>query len=209
VANKRKLHHWLVVIKHVRTWQLILLLILLTGLSAYLLRQNNLGMVERRNLVKQADESSGDVVPALSDLQHYVSTHMNTGLGEGIFLEHTYQRAYDQVVQQAAGSITANNQAYKDVEAGCRQQYIKVGSFSTYLKCIENGLKSLTPGKDPLASVKAPPQELFKYNFVSPAWSLDWAGLAALATLLVAVLVILRIAGYITLQLLLKMRSHN
>lgn len=185
------------------------MLILLTGLSAYLLRQNNLGMVERRNLVKQADESAGNVVSALNDLQHYVSTHMNTDLGEGVFLEHSYQRAYDESVQAAANAVTTNSQAYKDVEAGCRATYVRGGSFKAYISCVENGLKALSPGSDPLASVKAPAQELFKYNFVSPLWSLDFAGLAVLATLLVALLLVLRAIGYVVLRSILKMRATH
>ena len=209
MANKRKLHHWLVVVKRVKTWQLIIMLILLTGLSAYLLRQNNLGMVERRNLVKQADESAGNVVEALSDLQHYVATHMNTSLGEGVFLEHTYQRAYDDAIQKAASAVTTNSQAYKDVEAGCRAQYVRSGSFNNYIKCVESGLKALAPGSDPLATVKAPPQELYKYNFVSPAWSFDFAGLAVLVTLLITVLLVLRAVSYVALRLLLRARTRH
>ncbi len=209
MADKRKLHHWLVVLRRVKTWQLFIVLVLLAGLSAYLLRQNNLGMVERRNLVKQADEDSGDVQGALTELQQYVSSHMNTNLGEGVFLEHSYQRAYDSAVQKAANAISANSQAYKDVEASCRQQYVRNGSFSTYLSCIENGLRSLAPGTDPLASVKQPPAELFRYNFVSPVWSLDWAGLAVLATLLTAVLIVVRLLTYFALRFALKLHSKH
>jgi len=209
VINKRKLHHWLVVVKHIKTWQLAIVLILLVGLSVYLLRQNNLGMVERRNLVKQADESSGNVAAALSELQRYVLTHMNTSLGEGVFLEHTYQRAYDAAVQQAASAISINSQGYKEVEATCRDQYIKNHTFSIYLKCIESGLKALAPGSDPLATVKAPPPELFKYNFASPVISLDWTGLAVLATVLVAVLMLIRVLSHLVLYLLLKIRTNN
>lgn len=209
MVEKRKAHHWLVVVKQVKTWQLIMALVLLVGLSAYLLRQNNLGMVERRNAVKQADESNGDTQAALTELQRYVAAHMNTDLGEGVFLDHTYQRAYDKEVQQAAASVSTNSQAYKDTEAACRNQYTRGGSFSAYIKCVQDGLKSLSPGSDPLASVKVPPAELFKFNFVSPVLSLDLAGLAVLATLLVGLLLVIRIMLYMALKAVLKLRSRN
>lgn len=203
------MHHWLVVLRRIRTWHLLILLVLLIALSAFLLRQNNLGMVERRNLVKQADEQNAGLAEALNELQHYVLTHMNTDLGEGIFLEHSHQRAYDAAVHEAASKVNPNSQAYKDVEATCRAQYVRNGSFSGYISCVESGLKAMSPGSDPLANVKQPAVELFKYNFVSPAWSLDWAGLAVLATLLTAVLVILRVAAYLLLRLLLRVKHKN
>lgn len=203
------MHHLLVIVRRVKTWHLLVLLVLLVLLGAFLLRQNNLGMVELRNLVKQADEENANVESALNDLQHYVTTHMNTSLGEGIFLEHSYQRAYDAAVHEAASKVNPNSQAYKDVESRCRQQYVGGGSFSTYLSCIENGLKALAPGSDPLANVKKPPQELFKFNFVSPAWSLDLAGIAVLAALITGVVIIARLLGYIALKLLLKARTRH
>lgn len=209
MVDKRKLHHWLTRLRHIKVWQLLIVLVVLVGASAYLLRQNNLGMVELRNLVKQADEDAGDVQKAVNDLQRYVTAHMNTQLGEGIFLEHTYQRAYDQMVQKAASVVNPNSQAYKDIEVICKQDYVRSGSFSVYLGCIESRLKALSPGSDPLAGVKAPPVELYKYNFATPVWSPDAAGFAVLAALLVALLIILRIIGYILLHALLKVRLKH
>lgn len=205
--DKRKLHHALVVLRRIKTWHLLLALLLLAGLSAYLLRQNNLGMVERRNLVKQADEQNGNIAQSLTELQRYVGLHMNTELGQGIFLEHGYQRAYDVQIQEAASAVNPNSQAYQDIETRCRTQH--GGTLSSYIACVQDGLKVLAPGTDPLANVKAPPQELFKYNFASPVLSFDWAGLAVLATLLTTVLLILRMAGFITLKIILGLKSHN
>jgi hypothetical protein len=207
--NKRKIHHALAGLRHIKTWHLLVALVLLGGLSVFLLRQNNLGMVELRNLVKQADEQNGNIEQALTDLQSYVSSHMNTDLGQGLFLEHAYQRAYDAEIQTAASVVNPNSQAYQQVETKCRQQYVANGSFSGYIACVENGLKGLSPGSDPLASVKVPPQDLFRYNFASPSFSFDWAGLAVLATLLVVALLILRMVGFVTLKILLRVKSHS
>lgn len=209
MADKRKLHHWLVMLRHIKLWQLLIVLVLLAAASAYLLRQNNLDMVERRNLVKQADEQAGDVQKALTSLQTYVSAHMNTQLGEGVFLEHTYQRTYDEAVQKAASAVNPNSQAYKDIEAGCRADYTRTGSFSAYMGCIESKVKALSPGSDPLAGVKPPVIELYKFNFVSPLWSPDFAGLAVLATLFVTLLIMLRLIGYISLKAMLRFKHKQ
>jgi len=208
-VDKRRLHHLLVVLKRVKTWQLPIVLVLLVVASAYLLRQNNLGMIELRNLVKQADEDDGDVQKALTDLRRYVTSHMNTSLGEGIFLEHSYQRAYDAAVQAAAAqTVSPDSQAYKAAEKTCKDERRRTGSFQNYIKCVEDHVKAIAPVNDPL-SVKPLPAELYTPNFVSPTWSPDLAGFTVLAALLVALLLVLRLLFYMALRLLLKIRIRH
>lgn len=203
VANKRKLHHYLVMIGHVKVWQLLIIFVILFGLSAYLLRQNNLLMVEYRNIVKMADERGEGVESALTDLRNYVTTHMNTNLGEGIFLEHSYQRAYDAALKEAANSVNPNSATYIRSENECRAQYGTV-SFQLYLQCIQQRVSSLAPGTDPLQSVKVPPVELFRYNYISPRLSFDFAGVVVLITLFVGLLILLRVTTYIILKIVLR-----
>ncbi|HEU5187551.1 MAG TPA: hypothetical protein VFT87_03540 [Candidatus Saccharimonadales bacterium] len=203
MANKRKLHHWLTVLRRVKTWQLLLLLAVFFGLSLFLLRQNNLGMVERRNLVKQADEENSNVLVALTNLQQYVNAHMNTHLGAGVFLEHSYQRAYDAALKEAASVVNPNSAVYIQAENQCRQEFGS-RSFQQYLQCVQQKVTSLAPGRDPLADVKVPPAELFRYNFISPSWSLDPAGIVVLFTAFIGVIILARVLGYIALKLLLR-----
>lgn len=203
MADKRRLHHMLTVLRRVKTWQVLLAFLLLLGLAIFLLRQNNLGMVELRNLVKKADEENGDTRAALTNLQKYVTSHMNTDLGAGIFLEHTYQRAYDAALQAAANSVNPSSQVYKQAENECRAQF-GTRSFQLYLQCVQQKVTSLAPGRDPLQDVKAPPAELFKYNFASPYFSFDLAGIVVLITALFGLLVAARIMGYFTLRWLLR-----
>lgn len=193
-------------LRRIKVWQLLLIVVALVALSAFLLRQNNIGMIERRNAVKQADEKAGDINAALTELQRYVYAHMNTSLGEGVFLEHSYQRAYDMAVQEAATKVNPNSQAYGAIETACRQDYARSGSFSGYITCVQNRLKALAPGTDPLSTLKPPPVEAFKHNFVSPLWSPDFAGFAVLLTLLLAFVTVLRLVAYLLLHLVLKVR---
>lgn len=203
MVDKRKLHHLLTILRRIKTWQLLLLFIVFFALSLYLLRQNNLGMVELRNLVKKVDEENGNTQAALTNLQRHVTSHMNTDLGAGVFLEHSYQRAYDMALKEATSRVNPNSAVYNQAENQCREQF-GARSFQQYLQCVQQKVTSLSPGRDPLENVKVPPAELFAYNFVSPTWSFDWAGIVVLITAFIGVIVVVRAVGYITLTQLLR-----
>ena len=79
----------------------MILLVMVGFISATFLRLNNVGMVERRQAVENADKA-GDVAALtqrLYDLQRYVASHMNAHPGK-IALDHTYKRAYDQKLKE-------------------------------------------------------------------------------------------------------------
>lgn len=189
-----------------KTWQLIIIVILLAGASAYLLRQNNLGMIERRDAVKAADEDNGDVKQSLLNLQHYVSEHMNTGLGDGLVLQNAYQRAYNTALQNSLNTSNPNSQFYTQVELECRAVFKRTHSFPAYTQCAHDKLSTLAPGQDPLAKFSAPSTDLFRYNYVSPLWSPDLAGLTVLLTVVVTVVIVSRSITYLAVRAIL--RSH-
>lgn len=207
MAFKHRVHHWFRFIRAIKTWQLIIILILSIGASAYLLRQNNLGMVERREAVKLADENNGNVKQALLDLQHYVSQHMNTGLGDGLVLQSAYQRAYNAALQKSLNTTNPNSQLYTQVELECRSVFARTHSFPQYTQCAHDKLSSLAPGQDPLAKFTPPATELFRYNYVSPAWSPDLAGLMVLLTGLIGLIILSRSIAYWAIRAIL--RSHQ
>lgn len=205
--DKSKLHHWLTVLKRVKTWQLLILLIAFALIAAFLLRQNNLRMVELRNLVTKADEDpAADTKAALLNLQKYVTAHMNTGLGNGIYLQETYQRAYAEAVQKAVTATNPNTQLYAQVELECRPVYQRTRSFPAYTQCAHDKLAQLAPNQDALANLKTPPVDLYYYNFVSPLISFDGAGIFVLATGFIAVIIAIRAVAYFILRLLLRKR---
>ena len=211
MVNKRKLHHWLKVIRRLKIWQLVILLIMVSFASAYLLRQNNLGMVERRDAVKKVDQEGGDVKPAMAELQNYVSAHMNTSLGEkGFYLEGSYQRAYDAAITAAAGSTNPNSAVYQQASIECRARFRGgVASFrNDYVTCVAERVGSLSGANDPMAGFQTPDPALFRYNFVSPAWSFDAAGISVAIMLLLLVVITAKIAFSYIAKLLLKRRLH-
>lgn len=208
--DKSKVHHWLTVIKRVKTWQLLLVLVICALIAAFLLRQNNLRMIELRNVVMQADEDpAGDPKTALLALQKYVSSHMNTNLGGGLYLQETYQRDYTAAVQAAVNATNPNSQLYHQVELECRPVYQRTRSFPAYTQCAHEKLSQLAPNQDALANLKTPPVDLYHYNFVSPIISFDPAGIFTLITVLVGVVIILRLITYVSLRLLLRTRRSR
>ncbi len=205
--DKSKLHHWLTVLKRVKTWQLLIILVVFALIAAFLMRQNNLRMVELRQAVTQADaDPAADTKTALINLQNYVSAHMNTDLGSGVYLQETYQRDYTAAVQAAATATNPNSQLYAQVELECRPVYQRTHSFPAYTQCASDKLAQLSPGQDALANLKTPPVDLYHYNFASPIISFDGAGVFVLLTGAVGFVVIMRLVAYLALLLLLRAR---
>lgn len=192
--NKRTLHHSLVVLRQIKTWQLLIVLVVLGAAAAFFLRQNSLHMVELRNQVMQADEQDKDIPGALTRLQRYVTTHMNTGMGDrGIYLEHSYQRAYDAAVQRAASSGNASAATYQQADKDCRGLFSKTASFPAYIQCVTDKVAATGAAADPVAAIQAPSADLYRFNYQAPAWSPDVAGYTLLATALVGIILVLRL----------------
>lgn len=205
VAYKHRLHHIVAIVRGIKVWQLLILLALLAGASAYFLRQNSLEMVNYRNAVKDADENGGDTKKALRELQNYVTNHMNTSLGDGIVLHAAQKRAYDVAASKAADVTNPASQIYTQVELECRPVFKRTHSFPAYTQCAREKLAVLMPpGQDPLASLQLPSADLFKYNFLSPLWSPDLAGFSVLATILVGLTILARLVTYLSLRAILR-----
>jgi preprotein translocase subunit SecF len=208
--DKRKVYHVKRVLRHIKVWQLIILMVILGFISVELLRQNNLGMVERRNLVKMADETGDDkkVQAALVELRQYVTNHMNTSMGEkGVYLEKTYQRAYERSTLESLKDDSASRNLYDQADRECHAVFNRTQSFPAYTQCVAEKLEKFQ-GNDPLANVKGPSVDLYRYNFVSPAWSADLAGFAVAATILLGLLIIGRLILSLILYLVLR-RVHQ
>lgn len=156
------------------------------------LRTNNLEMVKLRSAVYTADKDNGDVRTALTDLQHYVVSHMNTDLTPGrnavyppIQLKYTYER-----LQAAANKPVSSEQLYNDAQVHCERLNPTDFSGRNRVPCIQEYIKANQPSATP----KQIPDSLYKFDFISPTWSPDAAGwsmvvtgallLAALASLL-------------------------
>jgi len=89
VVDKRSIKHSIKQLQRIKTWQLVILLILAGFLSATFLRLNNIGMIQRRTAVLNADAVGDNEITQnrLYDLQRYVTSHMNTDMNKGVYLE--------------------------------------------------------------------------------------------------------------------------
>lgn len=166
--EKYIIRHWRHL--HLKTWQLALLLFIFVGISTFLLRQNNLKMVELRNAVIVADEQNGDVKTALQNLNDHVFRHMNTTIVRPIELVHTYNK-------QARAVIEAANQAggrdiYAEATAACERRGIPLTSIA---QCAANYAAENNPGVGS-KQINLPDKNRFIYTFAAPRWTPDFAG---------------------------------
>jgi hypothetical protein len=152
------------------------------------LRANYLTMDGLRSDVYQADKDDGDVRGSLTKLQHYVTSHMNTDLTRGnnpvyppIQLQYTYER-----LQAANNSQLSNEKVYSDAQAYCEKANSSDFSGRNRVPCIQEYVS--THGAN---APKTIPDSLYKFDFVSPAWSPDLAGWSAVSTVVLLLATIL------------------
>lgn len=208
--DKKSLQYHLARIRRIKTWQLVFLLVILSLVSASLLRLNNLGMMERRDAVMAADAKNDRqaVKKALVDLQAYVSSHMNTSMGKGIYLEKQYERDREAALSAAADVSNPNAAVYQQASIECRSRWQgNVDSFrNDYVQCVTERLRTLGVASDPASALQLPKAENYHHNFLSPKWSADLAGFSVLLCLFVTSVIVIRVLTGIILRLLLKHR---
>ncbi len=197
-------------IRHVKTWQLCVILIIGLIISASLLRLNNITMEHYRNAVYGADKSGNKeaIKNSLVDLQRYVARHMNTSLLNGVYLQEEYNRALDTWDKSAQSSTNPNAAVYQQASIECRARWHGgVASFrNDYVGCVAERVRALGVADDPGAITARPNPEDYHYNYVSPLWSPDIAGFTVLFCGLIASVIMLRIIAAIILRFILRHR---
>ena len=215
--DKKKTKFRIKRLSQIKTWQLVILLIMSGFISATFLRLNNVGMVERRESVENADKA-GDIVnlqQRLYDLQRYVSTHMNADPGK-IALDHTYKQMYDRKLKEFEEEIKnqSNNDTVSKVRAVCdaRARQGGYGRATTqadprYVSCINEEWEKYPAAKVANLQFEAPSTEPYYHTFVSPIWSADYAGWSLLVTIFIAMIIIMRLVVLGMLKLMLRRRN--
>lgn len=167
---------------------LISLIICITAL-----RSNNVHMIKLRSEVYAADQNNGDVAGALTNLQKYVTTHMNTNLSSDsnavyppIQLENTYKRL---ITAQSNDIANNNTQLYTEAENYCQIQVPNGFSGRYRIPCIEQYISSHS-----LKTVSID-QSLYEFDFISPTWSPDLAGFSLLLTIVLSLITVISILG--------------
>lgn len=212
-ASMRTLRHRLKMIGRLKTWQLLVLLLMMTLVSATLLRHNNLEMVERRTAVINADEQGDREIlrSKIVDLQSYISQHMNTSLQGGLYLTHTYERDRDAALSAAGNQSNPNSAIYQQASIECRARWKGgVASFrNDYVQCVVEKVGSLSPQSDPAVSLKLPKADAYKISFASPLWTPDLAGLCVLICALIILAIVVRFVTLLVLRMILRRHYRN
>ncbi len=168
-------------IRGIKPWYFLAIAVVSGLIAVAALRQNNLKMIELRAQVVKADKDNGDVETALRNLREFVYGHMNTNLSSGnnaikppIQLKYRYDRLVAAEKKQVADS---NAKIYTDAQAACEQAIPTGLSGRGRVGCIEDYVSSHG------AKEQTIPDALYKFDFVSPTWSPDLAGVSLLISL--------------------------
>lgn len=209
MADKKRIRRTIKSLQRVKTWQLVILLILVGFLAATFLRLNNVGMVQRRDAVLTADqEGNGDkVIERLSELQQYVSSHMNTSLQEGLYLVESYKRAVKKAEDTASRDQNPNGNIYKKAKEVCAPNFTVY--TDAYLQCTLRELNKYPAGSALVAEINYPDPSLFRHRYYSPPWTPDTAGFMVLAFAVIALMIVIRIISLLILRLLLYRHYRN
>lgn len=207
MADKKSIKQNIKRLQRIKTWQLAVLLIFSCFIAATFLRLNNIGMIERRDAIMAADEVGDNEVTKgrLYELQRYVSAHMNTNLGQGVFLRSSYEKAYAKVYEQAADTGNRNSEVYQKAFDVCAPRFTHYSLAFT--ECITSELAKYPAANDLQDEVTPPPQTAYWHSFTSPLWSPDFAGWSVLVSLAILLMIIARLVSLAILRILL--RRHN
>lgn len=208
MPDKRQVRWRIKQLQRVQTWQLLVVLVLAAFVAATFLRLNNIGMVERRDAVLAAD-TSGDVTAItdrLYDLQRYSATHMNASTGP-FYLEKQYKREVEKRVTSASQAMTQYGNVNAAVDKICRSRFTSYSQ--AWVQCFVDELNKYPASPDPASKVAMPSADLYRYNFLSPRWTPDFAGWAVVFAAVVGLLILVRLLSLMVLRIILKTRYRG
>jgi hypothetical protein len=209
VVDKQQIRSKLKRLQRFKTWQLLIILILAGFVSATFLRLNNIGMVERRAAVITADNTGDPKITQnrLYDLQRYVSAHMNTDMGRGVYLESSYKRDIKIAYDKVSNNSNPNGNIYKKAQEVCAPKFTHY-SYA-YLQCTTNELAKYPSSDKLINSVNLPRADMYLHAFSSPTWSPDFAGWSLVICGIIFMVIIARIIGVIILRIMLRYRYKS
>ena len=207
--GKREAKQQLKRLQRVKTWQLLVVFVILLFVSATFLRLNNIGMMQRREAVLSADQQSDETVlfNRVYDLQRYSAAHMNATTGV-VPLQASYDRAAEKLKAEAEAEVAGSENIYNKIEEEvCGPRAIANGwrwPDAEYIACQRAELAKYPAAERGSGDVTLPNASLYQHSFISPLWSPDFAGFSVLATGLVGLAILLRLISEGVLRLLVR-----
>ncbi|MDR0979550.1 MAG: hypothetical protein LBM12_00065 [Candidatus Nomurabacteria bacterium] len=185
----------------VRTWMLVVIWVAVFPVMLVALRVDNLRMERLRSAVMTADDE-GDkakIDTALNKLLDFSSSHMNANTGV-FYLQSSYARAVE-----AAATESSEKNIHKETSEYCGRLFNHKWSMA-FVNCWKERLATYPAG----LVADFPDPALFKYEFISPVFSLTVAGVIVAIWCLLSVVICLRLLYYVILRislLIIKKRS--
>ncbi len=187
--DKRYLHHVWRKLRPISYWYFLVLFVIFAVIGAFALRQNNLTAIHLRDQVSVVDKENGDVEGALRELRAHVYGHMNANLSSGTGIQHPVQlkHRYDRLVAAEKARVDkANRNIYTKAQRHCERKYPASASGGPRVPCIA---EYVTKHGEKQKSI---PDDLYKFDFISPMWSPDLAGFSILLSGIFLVLFVIR-----------------
>ncbi len=216
MADNREIRHTLKRIQSIKTWQLVVLLVMVGFIALTFLRLNNVGMIERRDAVHAADIAGddADLQRRLYDLQRYVSAHMNTDPGR-VDLPKAYER--DNQALKAQLEVTSesnpNGNIFKKANEVCdavgRQNGWRSWGDPRMNTCLEQEYAKYPASNELASQFKPLSPDPYYHTFVSPLWTPDFAGWSILVFAVILLVIIFRLVTLLVLNLILKYRYRK
>ena len=205
MSDKRTIRHSIKYAGAIKTWQLLILLILTLFVAATFLRLNNTGMLARRNAVESADKAGDaqEIQSRIYDLQRFAAAHMNADTGV-FYLQEQYNRDVRAAIAAASGgNYDGYDSPQARADAICNPNLQIHGYSKAYQDCMLRELSKEGQVVDP-ATITLPNSAMYRYSFISPLWSPDFAGWSVLVSIALMVAIVVRLAVIAGLHLMLK-----
>jgi len=203
VTDKRQVKKNIKRLQRIKTWQLVIILLLAGLISLSFLRLNNIGMEQRRQAILNADDAGdiGSVSNSLYALKRYSAGHMNAATG-AIYLQGSYKRDVEKIVQASKDASVANREANIKADQVCSAQF--PGYSQAYVLCNRSEQAKYQGSSALDTTTTFPNPNLYRFSFYSPAWSPDFAGWSLVVCVVLTLVIITRLISLGILRLLLR-----
>ena len=208
----------------VKTWQLLIIFVLLLFVEATLLRFDHIEMTNLKTAVTAADESNDDVAisEALDKLRNFARTHTVINIiekngesyitfGTGpIYLRNQYNRKASEALAaaeaQAGTDANPNGNVFAKAMDVCKPIAIANGwawNSQGYLDCMTGEINKYPTAEriEDTYVASLPSTALFRYDFASPIWTPTPTGFIGIICLILSAVLIIRFFSWLFLRL--------
>ena len=208
----------------VKTWQLLIIFVLLLFVEATLLRFDHIEMTNLKTAVTAADESNDDVAisEALDKLRNFARTHTVINIiekngesyitfGTGpIYLRNQYNRKASEALAaaeaQAGTDANPNGNVFAKAMDVCKPIAIANGwawNSQGYLDCMTGEINKYPTAEriEDTYVASLPSTALFRYDFASPIWTPTPSGFIGIICLILSAVLIIRFFSWLFLRL--------